>query len=134
MEASINPDKHTNRMTTMKRNTDSIQVHEFLEVKDYSEIMGINLKSRARDRLTVWARYAVWLYLMEECGAKIMDISRHFGWHHATIIYGVEQIKEKLQINDGLALEQALHIYRADPHERRQIQKGRARAGLKWQN
>lgn len=37
-------------MTTMKRNTDSIQPHELWEVTDYSEIMDINLKSRARDR------------------------------------------------------------------------------------
>ena len=118
-------------MTAKKRNTDSIQPHELWEVKDYSEIMDINLKSRARDRQTVWARYAVWLYLMEECGAKLIDISRHFGWHHSSIIYGVEQIKEKLQINDSLAREQALRIYRADPHERRPIQKGRARAWLK---
>lgn len=100
-------------------------------IERYSEIMGIDLKSRARDRQTVWARYAVWLYLTEECRARLTDISRLFGWNHSSIIYGVEQIKEKLQINDSLAFEQALRIYRADPHERRPIQKGRARAWLK---
>ena len=101
----------------MKRNTDSIQPHELWEVKDYSEIMDINLKSRNRDRQTVWARYAVWLYLMEECGAKLADISRLFGWHHAAIIYGVEQIKEAPDQRQRKLASRPAHIGRTRTRE-----------------
>lgn len=107
-----------------------LEENEFMSLDDYSEIMLVNLKNKTRDPETVWARYAIWLYLMNECNAKLSEVSRHFGWHHSTILYGIKQMKQKLEIDDSLAFEQALRIYRADPHKRYPIQRGRAQSWL----
>lgn len=116
-------------MTTEK--LDKLKADDLFDVSDYSEIMGVNLEKKTREQQTVWARYAVWMYLLDECDAKLTEVARHFGWKHTAIIYGVNQIKQKLEIGDSIAFENTMRIYRADPHERYPIQRGRARTWLK---
>ncbi|MGI6124216.1 MAG: hypothetical protein ACOYIG_08540 [Acetivibrionales bacterium] len=70
-------------------------------------------KAQEKGIVELTARYLSAIYLLHS---------------HSAILYA--DLEEILQEN-GLAFEQALRIYRADPHERRPIQKGRARAWLK---
>lgn len=108
-----------------------VAIDNLAPVSEYSRIMGIDLTARVRESRVVWARFAVWFYIIEDCGAKLSDVANHFGWNHSTIIHGINEIKDKLKIGDSLACEQVIRIYRADPHRRYPIQKGRARAWLK---
>lgn len=71
--------------------------------REFSEVLGLDIEDRTQKVEYVTARYAVFLYLSEYY--RITTIARWLGRNHATVIYGIKEIKTKLSINDKYAVE-----------------------------
>ncbi|MGJ7024961.1 helix-turn-helix domain-containing protein [Petrimonas sulfuriphila] len=72
-------------------------------IKEYNTIFGFDINSKSQSERTTFARYAVFLYLRND-GWRLTEIGRLFGKHHATVVNGINQMLDKLSVNDKLAV------------------------------
>lgn len=68
----------------------------------FSKITGVDLNKRNRSRSYSWIRFACYKYLFEKDAPKGM-IAKMFGVTHSTVVYGINQMNEKLSVCDKLA-------------------------------
>ena len=67
-----------------------------------SKITGVDLNKRNRSRSYSWTRFACYKYLFEKEINKCV-IARMFDVSHSTVVYGINQINEKLSYGDKIA-------------------------------
>lgn len=71
--------------------------------REFSKVLGLDIEDRSRMIEYVTARYAVFLYLSKYY--RVTTIARWLRRDHATVVYGIKEMKTKLSINDKYAVE-----------------------------
>lgn len=72
-------------------------------IEKLSEILGINLAIKSRQREIVWARYACF-YLLTKNGFTPSEIGRMFQMSHTIVIMGTSSFEDMLSINDPISI------------------------------
>lgn len=72
-------------------------------IEKLSEILGINLAIKSRQREVVWARYACF-HLLTKNGFTPSEIGRIFEMSHTIVIIGASNFAYTLSINDPISV------------------------------
>ena len=74
-----------------------------IELDEYARKVGVSVSdmlSRSRTPELVAARQVYWFYLRSK-GLGFSEIGRRFGWDHATVLYGVNRVRDLIWTKDG---------------------------------
>lgn len=72
-------------------------------IEKLSEILGINLAIKSRQREVVWARYACF-YLLSKNGFTPSETGRIFKMSHTIVIIGSSNFADMLSIGDAISV------------------------------